>query len=90
MEKEINEITMIDAGNAVVASGAAAYIVVTPNNHMAIAGNPHPRAIAKVTGNKKFVIIDSSFKWAVDPQKIRDIHMNRRIAPWPRAYKKPQ
>lgn len=90
MEKEINEITMIDAGCAALASGRNVYIVEHPNGKIVIAGNTHPRAIAKVNGNKTFVIINPSYKWAVDPQKIREIHMNRRIAPWPREYKKPQ
>ena len=98
--KVISEITMIDAGNLALASGRPAYIVINDSGAL-IAESSMARekralelqaqrpAVAMITGHKTFSIIDSSYTWAVDPQKVQEIHLNRRIQPWPRRHEKP-
>lgn len=85
--KTINEITMIDAGCDVVATGKGVFISINNDDRFIISGDEPAHPIAKITAHKQFVIMDPSFQWAVPPAKIREIHMNRSIQPWPREYK---
>jgi len=93
--KTINEITMMDAAISAMACGGEVFIVLNKNGSFGI--EPHYQrdhgsidkrpAVAKITGHKQFVIMDPAFMWAVEPAKVYEIHMNRRvIPPWPRPF----